>query len=63
MAMSFEVSKGQKTLLFLSWLFFSSKSFKFVAKNTILHLKSGNNNKPSYFPTSILSKYTPNHHG
>jgi hypothetical protein len=61
--MSFEVSKGQKTLLFSSWFFFFIKNFNFVAKNAILHLKSGDNSKPSYFPTSIPSKDTPNHHG
>jgi len=62
--MPFEASKDLKAFLFLSWLFFSSKKFNFIANNvSILHLKLGNNGKPSYFPTSTPSKHTPHHHG
>jgi hypothetical protein len=47
MSMSFEVSKCEKTLLFLSWL----KNFNCVAKDAVLHLKSGDNSNFHPFKT------------
>jgi len=44
--------------------FSSSKNFNYVAKDAnIFHLKLGNNNRPSYFPTSTPWRHTPHHHG
>jgi len=38
--MPFGTSKGQKAFLFLSWLFFSLKTFNYIAKDaSIFHLK------------------------
>jgi hypothetical protein len=62
--MPFGASKDLKALPFWTWLLFSSKNFNYIVKNvSILHLKSGNSGKPSYFPTSTPSRYTPHHHG
>jgi hypothetical protein len=62
--MPFGASKDLKALLFLSWLLFSSKNFNYIAKSvSILHLKSGNISKPSYFPTSTPLGHTPHRHG
>jgi hypothetical protein len=46
--MPFGVSKGQRALLFLSWLFFFMKKFQSHCKDaSIFHIKCGNNNKLS----------------
>jgi hypothetical protein len=44
--------------------FSSSKNFNYVTKDaSILHLKSGNNDKLDYFPTSTPSRHNPHRHG
>jgi hypothetical protein len=53
-----------KNLVFFCFdYFFASKHLKYIAKDvSILHLKLGNSNRPSYFPTSTSSKHTPHRH-
>jgi hypothetical protein len=50
-----------KALLFMSWSPFSHQIFKnYIAKDaSILHLKSGNSSRSTYFSTSNPSKHTP----
>jgi hypothetical protein len=53
-------SKGQRAFFFCLGYFSLSKKFNYVAKDAkILHLKSNNNNRPSYFPTSTLLQTHP----
>ncbi len=61
--MLLRASKGQRVVLFLSWLLFFVKNINCITKNaSILHLKLGSNRRPSYFPTSNPSRHTPHYH-
>jgi hypothetical protein len=45
---------------FLFWLLFSLNNFNYDAKDvSILHLKLGNNGRPTYFPISIPLGHPP----
>jgi len=59
-----ELEGDKRPSFFYFGHFPSSKSFDHITKNaSIFHLKSGNNCRLSYFPTSIPSRHTSHHHG
>jgi hypothetical protein len=53
--------KGPKGVpFFLFWLFFLSKNFNYLAKDTIIfNLKLGSGSRPIYFMTSTFSRHPP----
>jgi hypothetical protein len=60
--MPFGVSKGQRALLFLSWLFFFVKNFNYITKDAnILNLKLSDNDRFNHFLTSTPSWHTSTH--
>jgi hypothetical protein len=55
--------KGTRFSSFYLGHFSSSKSFDHIIKDAItFHLKSGDNHRLNYFPTSTPSKHTSHHH-
>jgi len=57
-----ELQKGQKALLFLSWLFLFIQKFNYIAKDAnILLFKLGDSGRLSYFPTSTPLGHNPPH--
>ncbi len=58
-----ELERGKGPSSFYLGHFSSSKSFDHITKDvSILHFKSGNSCKLSYFLTSTLSRHTSHHH-
>jgi hypothetical protein len=55
-----ELKKAKRPSLFCLGYFSWSKKFNYIAKDaSILHLKSNNNNRPSYFPISTPWRHNP----
>jgi len=58
------LQKAKRPSSFCLGYFFSSKNLNYITKDTsILHLKLGDSDRSSYFPTSTPSRCTPHHHG
>jgi hypothetical protein len=58
--MAFGTSKVQKTFFFILVTFLHQKISIMQAKDVnILYIKSGNNNRPSYFPISTPLRHHP----
>jgi hypothetical protein len=58
-----ELQMAKRPYPFCLGYFFTSKNFNYIEKEAnIFHLKSGCNNRPSYFPTFTFSRRSPHCH-